>query len=516
MDVKENYSEKENHGKYEQCPSFVAKLALVLSILALLSTLLMLCITFGKPQPPLTTLTNEVRLKIYKECMKKIESRLNNINLPSVIKGLSPRFWLGLFFLEIVQFVIGKEAIHERQKRGIPSSNFDAALKALHHAMQLLQTRDATHDTNSKNGICTNNRTVVCQRGPRGKAGPRGPKGDIGSSGIRGQIGPIGQKGEKGNRGKRGPRGPPGPKLSKPSIKPPLEDVTVKEMSTATFYCHSNGNPEPAIAWKINGKVVEKGKNKRYILATKFGLEIVNVSRTDAGQIECSATSLLGQTASYASLIVNYPPSTKVVPERNIIYVKDYKDGYRVRCDTDGYPKPKITWTKLENQIQRHHSNGPDLVLKKPQTSDSGVYTCTATNSFGTSRFSTVIIFEARFVIPMVGKLTLKKTWPAAKTHCRSLGGDLASIHNAMENERIMQYIRKKDLDEWIWIGLNDLKVERRFEWSDGSQVMFTYWYPREPSHGRNENCVHYYGKSLQWKWNDLNCYRRIGFVCKI
>eukprot|EP00794_Sanderia_malayensis_P010139 gene10139-11174_t len=425
--------------------TFATKLALVLSILAIMSSLLMFCIIVRNSSTLATT--SQDRFKICEECIKKMELRLHYINLQGTMKAIAEKF------------------IHERPRRHIRTKNFNAALNLLHQAMQLAQTTIAIHDTNSKDGTCTNNRTVVCQRGPRGKPGPRGPKGDRGSSGIRGQIGPIGQKGEKGNQGERGPRGPPGPKVSKPSIEKPLEDVTVKEMSTATFYCHSKGNPEPDVVWKVKGKAIATGSgNNRYILASKFGLEIVNASRTDAGQIECIASSILGRATSSASLIVNYPPSTKVIPKRDVIYAKDYKNEYRVRCEADGHPKPRITWTKFENQIQKHHSNGPNLVLKKPAN-----------------------------------------------------GGDLVSIHNAMEHQRVVQVITKAGLNEYVWIGLNDLKVEGRFEWSDGSSVMFTNWYPKEPNGGRGENCAHYYSKLLNWKWNDANCDKRqFGFVCEI
>lgn len=49
---------------------------------------------------------------------------------------------------------------------------------------------------------------------------------------------------------------------------------------------------------------------------------------------------------------------------------------------------------------------------------------------------------------------------------------------------------------EELWIGLNDLKLQMNFEWSDGSVVSFTHWHPFEPNNFRDslEDCVTIWG----------------------
>lgn len=51
-----------------------------------------------------------------------------------------------------------------------------------------------------------------------------------------------------------------------------------------------------------------------------------------------------------------------------------------------------------------------------------------------------------------------------------------------------------------LWIGLNDLKIQMYFEWSDGTPVTFTKWLRGEPSHenNRQEDCVVMKGKVRQ------------------
>ena len=70
-----------------------------------------------------------------------------------------------------------------------------------------------------------------------------------------------------------------------------------------------------------------------------------------------------------------------------------------------------------------------------------------------------------------------------------------------------------------MWIGANDIYREGTMVWvSDKTNVSkgFTNWYPGEPNNVRRlEHCVqlwHDHG----YKWNDADCSRKLGFICKI
>ena len=41
-----------------------------------------------------------------------------------------------------------------------------------------------------------------------------------------------------------------------------------------------------------------------------------------------------------------------------------------------------------------------------------------------------------------------------------------------------------------VWIGLSDLQLENRFQWSDGTGVTYTNWQTQEPNNLGNEDCV--------------------------
>ncbi|NXS54327.1 MRC1 protein, partial [Brachypteracias leptosomus] len=66
-----------------------------------------------------------------------------------------------------------------------------------------------------------------------------------------------------------------------------------------------------------------------------------------------------------------------------------------------------------------------------------------------------------------------------------------------------------------LWIGLNDLKVQMYFEWSDGTPVTYIKWLRGEPTHANNrqEDCVVMKGKDGFWA--DHSCEKKIGYICK-
>uniref|UniRef100_UPI003D30D83F Mannose receptor C type 2 n=1 Tax=Bos taurus TaxID=9913 RepID=UPI003D30D83F len=106
-----------------------------------------------------------------------------------------------------------------------------------------------------------------------------------------------------------------------------------------------------------------------------------------------------------------------------------------------------------------------------------------------------------------------KRSWQESKKMCLRGGGDLLSIHSMAELEFITKQI-KQEVEE-LWIGLNDLKLQMNFEWSDGSLVSFTHWHPFEPNNFRDslEDCVTIWGP--EGRWNDSPCNQSLPSICK-
>nr|XP_038042854.1 C-type lectin domain family 19 member A isoform X1 [Anas platyrhynchos] len=124
----------------------------------------------------------------------------------------------------------------------------------------------------------------------------------------------------------------------------------------------------------------------------------------------------------------------------------------------------------------------------------------------------------------------INKTWAEADLYCAefSIGirsAKLASIHSWEENVFVYDLVNSRvpGIPTDIWTGLNDLRQEGNFEWTDGSSYDYNYWDGSQPDDGihsipEEEDCVQiwYRASSALRSWNDNACGRAFPFVCKI
>ncbi|XP_062381617.1 macrophage mannose receptor 1-like [Sardina pilchardus] len=107
---------------------------------------------------------------------------------------------------------------------------------------------------------------------------------------------------------------------------------------------------------------------------------------------------------------------------------------------------------------------------------------------------------------------SVERTWFEALAFCRSIGGDLISIHSQLdEPERRYEDYRQRD----AWIGYSAPDPNAGYTWSDGSSSSFTNWQEGEPNNVNNmENCAGIYFRSK--KWNDFPCETKRQLFCEI
>lgn len=75
--------------------------------------------------------------------------------------------------------------------------------------------------------------------------------------------------------------------------------------------------------------------------------------------------------------------------------------------------------------------------------------------------------------------------WPGAEQIAVSLGGHLATINDAAENQWIYdQFSTFGGIERSLWIGLNDAASEGTWVWVSGEPVTFLNWSPIEPNSG--------------------------------
>ncbi|MBN3292990.1 LECA protein, partial [Polypterus senegalus] len=100
-----------------------------------------------------------------------------------------------------------------------------------------------------------------------------------------------------------------------------------------------------------------------------------------------------------------------------------------------------------------------------------------------------------------------------AEESCVSLGGHLASVLSADNNQFVNSLIRSIDKSgPATWLGGCACEKVGDWKWIDGSKWDYSNWKPGEPNNSRNkERCLQMMSIG---QWNDANCAVQMPFVC--
>ncbi|XP_061138464.1 snaclec purpureotin subunit beta-like [Syngnathus typhle] len=104
-----------------------------------------------------------------------------------------------------------------------------------------------------------------------------------------------------------------------------------------------------------------------------------------------------------------------------------------------------------------------------------------------------------------------ERTFGDAESVCNILGGNLVSIHNALENAFVLELIRAGGNNDFAWIGLTDAIEEDDFMWTDGSEQDFLNFDDYAESSAAS-NCVAI--NENDGLWYDEDCTDDEPYVC--
>jgi len=92
-------------------------------------------------------------------------------------------------------------------------------------------------------------------------------------------------------------------------------------------------------------------------------------------------------------------------------------------------------------------------------------------------------------------------SWTTAESQAVELGGHLATINDAAENEWVRaNVVRCGNVDRRGWIGFNDEAVEGTFVWVSGEPISYTNWNAGEPNNGgAGEDYAEMFGSNGLW-----------------
>ncbi|CAJ0952956.1 unnamed protein product, partial [Mesorhabditis belari] len=101
-------------------------------------------------------------------------------------------------------------------------------------------------------------------------------------------------------------------------------------------------------------------------------------------------------------------------------------------------------------------------------------------------------------------------TFDQAEAYCASQKIHLVSIHSQEENDFVWE-LAKTLAERGFWIGMKrNPNKGNALEWTDGSSVDFTNWYPRYP-----DSNTHAYLQSYHGKWAVWSPANQRPFICK-
>ncbi|CAL8096888.1 unnamed protein product [Calicophoron daubneyi] len=197
------------------------------------------------------------------------------------------------------------------------------------------------------------------------------------------------------------------------------KDLFVPIYGSAEFHCLPDlqmTNPPAEITWMVNGHQTQNYFDNLRKVIKDNTVHVYNATPDDTAVFQCKLANKHGSRIVNAFIHVWQQSPAIIVGPQKEYYVAEMKKA-RLPCKTIGAPKAEIKWTRNgQAVIQENEKIGGNsrqvkedgtLEIWEAEMSDSGVYTCTATNKFGTSQASGRLIVRKQTRIVSGPKLMI-------------------------------------------------------------------------------------------------------------
>lgn len=194
-----------------------------------------------------------------------------------------------------------------------------------------------------------------------------------------------------------------------PNFTIPLKDQVKDYNSEVTFVCEANSIPDSNYTWYKNAEFMDRDKldkDKYTVQDNILTIKYLDPDK-DNGMYQCRAHNQLKAVYSSAQLrVLSMAPSFKKTPLEPEIYAVT-GGNTTIICNPEAAPRPKFQWKKDGNMVAAggHRKIRPDgtLFISPTSRDDEGIYSCVATNAYGTdeSRSRLIVLQEIRFSQPL-------------------------------------------------------------------------------------------------------------------
>lgn len=176
----------------------------------------------------------------------------------------------------------------------------------------------------------------------------------------------------------------------KPNFTIPLRDKIKDYNSEVNFVCEANAIPDVNYTWYKNAELLDKeqlDRDKFIVQDNVLTIKYLDPQKDD-GMYQCRAHNQLHAVFSSAQLrVLSMKPSFHKRPLESEIYAI-YNGNTTIVCDPEAAPRPKFQWKKDGNVIgaggHRRILPSGTLIISPTSRDDEGIYTCVASNTYGT------------------------------------------------------------------------------------------------------------------------------------
>ncbi|KAG8436526.1 hypothetical protein GDO86_007581 [Hymenochirus boettgeri] len=173
-----------------------------------------------------------------------------------------------------------------------------------------------------------------------------------------------------------------------PNIMGEEQNISTLITETIILTCQSNAVPPPVLTWYKDWKPLIR-RTGLSISEDGSILKIENAQIRDTGRYSCEAVNIAGKMEKNFNVNIMVPPAISGSVDMTELTVIE-GTAINLQCDSSGNPLPSLSWKKNESNINTEHgghtrllSGGQQLQILTARKSDSGNYTCTASNVVG-------------------------------------------------------------------------------------------------------------------------------------